>query len=73
MHHEQVEQAVARKSAQIYISLSMGAAVLFFLLASITGDYTDVARFGGAFWVGLLTLIIAMPIVTSQVKSRSLG
>ncbi|RPI26988.1 MAG: hypothetical protein EHM70_18330 [Chloroflexota bacterium] len=71
MNHEQVEQAVARKSALIYLPISLGAALLFLLLASLTGDYPSVARFGGMVWVGLLTLIISMPVVTSRVKERT--
>jgi hypothetical protein len=68
MEHEQVEREVARKSALIYLPISLGAALLFLVAASTFGDYPTVARVGGTFWVGLLSLIVTMPIVTSRVK-----
>ena len=70
MEHEQVEKEVARKSALIYLPISLGMASLFLLAASLTGDFPPVARFGGAVWVGLLSLIVSMPIVTARVKKR---
>lgn len=70
MNHAQVEGNLARQSALIYVPFSLGAALLFLLLATFTGDYPSVARLGGAVWVGLLTLIISMPIVTTWVKGR---
>lgn len=73
MEHEQVEKAVAQKSAWIYIPLSLGAALLFLLTATLTGDYPLVARIGGTMWVGLLSLIVSMPIVISRVKKQSRG
>ena len=73
MEHEQVEKDVPRKSAMIYLPVSIGAALLFLLAAIILGDYTTVARVGGMVWVGLLSLIVSMPIVTSRVKKRSRG
>jgi peptidoglycan/LPS O-acetylase OafA/YrhL len=71
MEHEQVTREIARHSARIYIPLSVGAALLFLLAASLTGDYTLVARLGGAVWVGLLTLIVTTPLVTTRLKERS--
>ena len=68
MEHEQVEKEVARKSALIYLPISIGVALLFLLAASLVGGYPPVAKIGGAVWVGLLSLIVSMPIVTSQVK-----
>ena len=70
MEHEEVEKTVAQKSAWIYLPLSIGSAVLFFLIATLTGNYSIVARLGGTFWVGLLSLIVAMPIVISRVKKQ---
>ncbi len=70
MEHEQVEKEVARKSALIYLPISTGAALLFLLAASLFGDYPRVAKIGGAVWVGLLSLIVSMPIITSRVKKR---
>jgi hypothetical protein len=70
MEHEQVEKAVAQKSVAIYLPISLGMAVLFMLIASLTGNYPLVARIGGAVWVGLLSLIVSMPIVISRVKKQ---
>ncbi len=73
MEHEQVEKEVFRKSALLYVPISLGAALLFLLAASLAGDYSLVARAGGAVWVGLLSLIVSMPIVTSRVKRQRQG
>ena len=70
MEHEQLNTQVARRSAAIYLPISIGAAILFFALASLVGDYSAVARVGGAVWVGLLSLIVTMPVVISRVKQR---
>ena len=71
MEHEQVEKTVAQKSALIYIPMSLGAALLFLLVSTFTGDYPLVARVGGTVWVALLSLIVSMPIVISKIKKRS--
>jgi hypothetical protein len=71
MEHEQVEKQVARKSALIYIPLSLGSALLFLLISTFTGNYPLVARVGGTVWVALLSLIVSMPIVISKVKKDS--
>ena len=42
-------------------------------LAASLGDYPAVARLGGAVWVGLLSLIVSMPVVTDRVKRRVSG
>ena len=73
MDHREVENAVARKSAATYIPLSLGAGFTFLLAATLVGNYTTVAKIGGALWVGLLSLIVSMPIVTSRVKKRWRG
>jgi hypothetical protein len=73
MEHEQVEKEVARKSAMIYLPISIGAALLFLLAASLAGSYPTVAKVGGTVWVGLLSLIVSMPIVTSNVKRQFKG
>lgn len=70
MEHEQMEKTVAQKSVSIYLPLSLGSALLFLLIASLTGNYPLVARLGGAVWVGLLSLIVSMPIVISRVKKQ---
>lgn len=71
MEHEQVEKQVAQKSALIYIPISFGSALLFFLISTFTGDYPLVARVGGTVWVALLSLIVSMPVVISKVKKSS--
>ena len=73
MEHEQVEKEVARKSALIYLPIAIGAALLFLLAASLVGGYPLVARIGGTVWVGLLSLIVSMPLVTSRVKKMGRG
>ena len=70
MEHEQIKKAVARRSALIYLPIAIGAALLFWLAASLVGGQPMVARIGGAVWVGSLSLIVSMPIVTSRVKGR---
>jgi hypothetical protein len=70
MEHEQIEKDVARRSMMIYLPISLGVALLFLLAASILGNYPPVAKIGGAVWVGLLSLIVSMPVVTSRVKKQ---
>ncbi|GIK37090.1 MAG: hypothetical protein BroJett011_09230 [Chloroflexota bacterium] len=72
MEHEQVEREVAQKSALIYLPIALGAALLFWLAASL-GDYPLVARIGGTVWVWLLSMIVTMPIVTARVKRQVRG
>lgn len=71
MEHDKVEKEVARRSALIYLPIAIGAALLFLLAASLSDDYPTVARVGGTVWVGLLSLIVAMPIVTTRVKKAA--
>jgi len=56
-------------SALIYTGISVVAAGLF-LAVTLAGNYTWVARLGGAAWVFLLLMIVLMPIVTPMVKRR---
>lgn len=70
MELENVDKDIARRSALIYLPITLGAALLFLLASSFSGDYPTVARLGGAVWVGLLSLIISMPIVTDGVKKQ---
>ncbi len=71
MEHEQLERDVARKSALIYLPISLGAALLFLGAASLLGTYPLVAKVGGTVWVTLLSLIVSMPLVTSRVKKQA--
>ena len=73
MEHELVEKEVARKSALIYLPISIGAALLFLFAATLFGNYPPVAKIGGAVWVGLLSLIVSMPLVTARIKRQSQG
>ena len=72
MEHEQIEKQVARRSAAIYLPFALGIAGLFLLAASL-GNYPPVAKLGGTVWVGLLSLIVSMPLVTSRVKKLLLA
>lgn len=65
---DQIEAEIARRSALIYLPISIGVALVFLLAASMWGSYPPVARIGGTVWVGLLSLIVSMPIITSRVK-----
>lgn len=69
-HMEQLERQVAIRSAVTYTSISLAAALTFFIAATLKGGYPDVARFGGAIWVFILAMIVTMPLVTSQFKKR---
>lgn len=70
MSHEEIERQVARKSAWIYVPISLGAALLFLVLSLAAGSYSWVARIGGMVWVALLSLIVSMPLVISRVKRQ---
>lgn len=65
-----LERKIAVTSALIYATISVTTALLFFFAATSVGTYTDVARFGGAAWVMLLSFIVTMPLVMSLVKKR---
>ena len=67
---EQLRAQVMRRSAVIYLSIALGMAITFFLAASLAGSYPPVAKLGGMLWVGLLSLIISMPIVTARIKKK---
>jgi hypothetical protein len=62
---------VGRRSARIYLPIALGAAGLFYLAAGWAGESALASRLGGAFWVGLLTLIVSMPLVTARIKARA--
>ena len=70
MEHEKVEKLVARHSALIYLPIALSMAALFFAVASLGGEYPPVAKIGGMVWVGLLSLIVSMPLVTARVKKH---
>ena len=66
----QTRYRVGLISAMLYTSLALLAGGAFLLATAFTGDYTWVARIGGAFWVFLLSMIILMPTVTPWLKRR---
>ena len=65
-----LDRKIGLASAAIYSAISIAVSASFFVAASVTGDYTAVARVGGAVWVLLLSFIVTMPLVTSAVKRR---
>lgn len=73
MDNEKLDKQISIRSARIYIPVSLGAALAFLLAASIFGSNPLVAKLGGSVWVGLLSLIISMPIVTASVKRKLKG
>lgn len=70
MTKEQLDSHVARQSALVYVPLSLTLALLFWTAATLLGGYPTVAKIGGAAWIGLLSLIVSMPVVTSYFKKR---
>ncbi len=70
MGQNTVDKEIARRSALIYFPLTISAVGLFLLATILTGGYPAVAQFGGAVWIGLLTMIVTMPVVTAEVKKR---
>lgn len=67
------ENRVSLISAVIYTAISLALALAFVAVSTAMGKYTDVARYGGAVWVFLLSMIITMPTVTPLVKKRLKG
>lgn len=64
---EQAERSIAQRSAMTYSAISLTVALIFLIVATVTG-YDAVARFGGAIWVFMLSMIVTMPVVTSRFK-----
>ncbi|MBI2867225.1 MAG: hypothetical protein HYX97_02680 [Chloroflexi bacterium] len=61
--------STGQASAIIYTVVSLAAAGVFFAV-TVAGDYSWVARGGGAAWVFSLSMIVLMPLVTPLVKRR---
>jgi hypothetical protein len=61
-----------RAAALIYTGTSFVAALVFWLVTTLTGDFTNVARWGGAAWIFLLMMIVLMPIVIPRMKRRAI-
>ena len=73
MDTETLDKEIARKSALVYLAITAAAALVFLIASNLIGNYTIVARIGGAVWVSLLTLIVSMPLVTSRYKKKLKG
>jgi hypothetical protein len=56
-------------SALTYTPICLAAAAVF-LAVTLAGEYSWVARIGGAVWIFILSMIISMPIVTSYYKRK---
>lgn len=54
----------------VYTGISLVLALLFVLL-TLGPKYNNVARYGGATWVFLLSMIITMPIVVPYFKRKA--
>ena len=72
MTSEELQRNAVKLSAIIYISVSLILAGVF-LGVSFVLKYPYVARYGGAVWVFLLSMIITMPTITPLVKKRLKG
>lgn len=63
-----------KKAIRISTFISLGFALIlagsFFAITALSDKYPPVTQYGGAAWVFLLSLIIAMPTVTPLVKRR---
>jgi len=60
-------------SAAAYTGVSLAGALAFVLVTVFTGDYTWIARLGGAGWVFLLSMIILMPTLAPWLRKRLAG
>ena len=62
------EARTGRLAALIYTGISLVAAILFVVATTLAGGYPAVARYGGAAWIFLLTMIVLMPFVIPRVR-----
>ena len=53
----------------IYGGISALVAGAFFAATTFAGSYPPVARYGGALWILVLSLIVTMPLVIPRVKA----
>lgn len=70
---EDMQKKAMRSSTAISFAFALIMGGVFFLLTSLGEGYNIVSRYGGAVWVFLLSLIIALPTVTPIVKRRLKG
>ena len=57
-------------AAALHVPLTLLAAGLFAVAAALQGRVGPTVVAAGAFWVGLLTLIVLMPLVIPAVRAR---
>lgn len=70
---EDTQKRAMRISTIISFAWALLLAGAFLVVTSLWGDYNAVTRFGGAAWVLLLALVVALPTVTPIVKKRMRG
>ncbi len=63
------EKKQAKISAVWYLGISLGLSLTFLAIAT-AWHYPAVARYGGAIWVFLLTVVIAMPLVIPRIDRK---
>ncbi len=63
------ELKITTVSAFWYTGISLTLASAFFLITS-RGNYVTTARYGGAIWVFILTMIITMPVIIPWIKKK---
>lgn len=68
-----VQEKAIRISTIISFAWAMLLAGAFLAATSLRGDYNAVTRYGGAAWVLLLALVVALPTVAPIVKRRMRG
>lgn len=60
-----------RFAALVYTAISLAAALLFLAATYATKKpYSLLARFGGAAWVFILSMIITMPLVIPRINKK---
>ena len=73
MKTDEMDQAIGRKSAFIYLPITALTVLLFLAATQWIGTYSATERIGGAVWISLLMLIVSMPVVISKVKKKLKG
>ncbi|MHB9094589.1 MAG: hypothetical protein ACYC21_07935 [Eubacteriales bacterium] len=63
------EGKIARISAVWYLGISAGLSLVFYIITTMKG-YPLMARYGGAIWVFILTVIITMPFIIPWIKKK---
>lgn len=64
------ESRMTYLAALVYGGTSLAIALVFLAVTTFTGSYTAVARYGGAVWVFILTMIVLMPLVIPWMKKQ---